>query len=56
VNTILAERVMEWTRQWKAQGMQEGIEKGLVEGRKSGEAALLRKMLELKCESCCLGS
>jgi hypothetical protein len=56
VNTMLAERVMEWTRQWKAQGMQEGIEKGiekgreegLVEGRKSGEAALLRKMLELK--------
>jgi hypothetical protein len=60
VNTMLAERVMEWTRQWKAQGMQEGlergreegiekgIEKGREEGWKSGETALLRKMLELK--------
>jgi predicted transposase YdaD len=48
VNTMLAERVMEWTRQWKAEGLQEGIEKGREEGRKSGETALLRKMLELK--------
>jgi hypothetical protein len=36
VNTMLAERVMEWTRQWKAQGMQEGLEKGREEGLEKG--------------------
>jgi flagellar biosynthesis/type III secretory pathway protein FliH len=41
---MLAERMMEWTRQWKAQGMQEGIEKG----HKSGETTMFIKMLELK--------
>jgi hypothetical protein len=44
VNTMLAERVKEWTQQWKAQGKQEGLE----EGRKKGETAMLCKMLELK--------
>jgi hypothetical protein len=60
VNTMLAERVKEWTRQWKAQGMEEGLEKGLKkglekgreegreEGRKTGETNMLCKMLELK--------
>jgi hypothetical protein len=52
VNTMLAERVKEWTQQWKAQGIQEGIAKGREEGRKegqkSGETTMLVKMLELK--------
>jgi flagellar biosynthesis/type III secretory pathway protein FliH len=52
VNTMLAERVKEWTQQWKAEGMQEGLEKGIEkgreEGRKTGEATMLCKMLELK--------
>jgi hypothetical protein len=44
VNTMLAERVKEWTRQWKEQGVQEGIEQGIEKGR----VEVLTKMLELK--------
>jgi flagellar biosynthesis/type III secretory pathway protein FliH len=56
VNTMLAERVKEWTQQWKAEGMKEGFKEGIEkgreegreEGRRTGETILLTKMLELK--------
>jgi len=36
VNTMLAERVMEWTREWKKEGVQEGLQKGRQEGLQKG--------------------
>jgi hypothetical protein len=44
VQSMLAERVIEWTEEWKRQG----IEKGRQEGRQEGEAALLLRLLELR--------
>jgi len=38
VSAMLAERVVEWTRQWR--------EEGHKEGRHEGEALLLRRLLE----------
>ncbi|MEW6753029.1 MAG: Rpn family recombination-promoting nuclease/putative transposase [Candidatus Latescibacterota bacterium] len=46
VKTMLAERVIEWTREWKEQGLaegrqegrQEGLAEGLAEGRQEGLA------------------
>lgn len=40
VQSMLAERVTEWTEEWKRQGRQEG--------RQEGEAALLLRLLELR--------
>lgn len=40
VRSMLAERVVEWTRDWKQQGIEEG--------RQEGEAALLMRLLELR--------
>jgi hypothetical protein len=44
VQSMLAERVTEWTEEWKRQGRQEGR----LEGRQEGEAALLLRLLELR--------
>jgi len=52
VNSMLAERVIEWTEEWEQQGMQKGIElgreKGREEGRQEGEASLLFRLMELR--------
>jgi hypothetical protein len=44
VQSMLAERVTEWTEEWKQQGRKEGI----AEGRQAGEAAMLIRLLELR--------
>jgi len=56
VNTMLAERVKQWTEEWKAEGLQAGLQQGLEqglqegrqEGRQEGEAALLLRLLTRK--------
>jgi predicted transposase/invertase (TIGR01784 family) len=56
VQSMLAERVIEWTEEWKRQGLQEGLEEGLQqglevgrqEGRREGEATLLLRLLTLR--------
>lgn len=60
VRTMLADRVVEWTRDWKQQGIEEGRREGLAqgliegqregrrEGRREGEAHLLIQLLERK--------
>ena len=52
VQSMLAERVIEWTEEWKRQGVekgrQEGLKEGLKEGLQKGEATLLLRMLELR--------
>ena len=52
VQSMLAERVIEWTEEWKRQGAekgrQEGRQEGLEEGLQKGEATLLSRMLELR--------
>lgn len=48
VNAMLAERVLEWTKQWKAEGLEEGRKEGRKEGLKEGEALLLLRQLENK--------
>ncbi len=49
VQSMLAERVKEWTTTWKQQGIeegiQEGIQKGRLEGRLEGEAELLLRQM-----------
>jgi len=37
VDTMLAERVKEWTREWEQKGLEKGIEKGLEKGLEKGE-------------------
>jgi len=52
IQSMLAERVIEWTEEWKRQGIeegrQEGLQEGRQEGRQEGEAALLLRQLELR--------
>ncbi len=61
MDTMLAERVKEWTREWENKGLQKGLEEGRQkglqegrqkglqegrqEGRQEGEALLLRRLL-----------
>jgi predicted transposase YdaD len=49
LNTMLAERVIEWTEEWKQQGLQQGLlqgrQEGRQEGRQQGETALLERLL-----------
>ncbi|MDF9392792.1 MULTISPECIES: Rpn family recombination-promoting nuclease/putative transposase [Methylococcus] len=49
IDTMLAERVVEWTEKWKREGLQqgrqEGRQEGIQEGRTQGEIALLRRQL-----------
>ena len=50
VQTMLRERVIEWTKQWKQEGLEEGLQRGLQqgiqqgrrEGLEGGRRALLR--------------
>lgn len=42
VQSMLAQRVTEWTEEWQRQGM----EKGLEQGRQEGEAVILLRLLE----------
>jgi predicted transposase YdaD len=46
VNTMLAERVMKWTREWKEEGRQEGLQKGLQKGLRKGRQEGLQKGVE----------
>jgi len=54
--TMLRQRVLEWTREWKEAGLQEGLEKGLQEGRvkgldqgrREGRREVLLRLLEHK--------
>ena len=48
VQSMLAERVIEWTEEWKRQGAEKGRQEGLEEGLQKGEATLLSRMLELR--------
>ena len=44
VNSMLAERVIEWTEEWEQQGMKKGFEKGI----QKGEARLLLRLMEMR--------
>lgn len=50
VQSMLAERVKEWTREWKQQGIEEGRlegrQEGRLEGQVEGEAKMLLRQLE----------
>jgi hypothetical protein len=46
VDTMLAERVMKWTREWKEEGRQEGLQKGLQKGLRKGRQEGLQKGVE----------
>jgi len=52
MQTMLAERVKQWTEEWKQQGLAEGEAKGLakgrVEGKAEGKADSLSKLIQLK--------
>ena len=48
VQSMLAERVIEWTEEWKREGMEKGRLEGRQEGRQEGEASLLLRQLELR--------
>jgi len=52
VNTMLAERVKQWTEEWKAVGMQvgrqHGLQQGIEQGLQKGEAAMLLRLLTRK--------
>jgi flagellar biosynthesis/type III secretory pathway protein FliH len=45
VQSMLAERVKQWTEEWKQQGLQQGLEQGLERGISQGEAQILRRQL-----------
>lgn len=45
IETMLAERVTEWTREWKRQGLAEGRKEGRLEGRLEGERATVQRQL-----------
>ena len=48
VQSMLAERVIEWTEEWKRQGAEKGRQEGMEEGLQKGEASLLLRQLELR--------
>lgn len=43
--TMLAERVTEWTREWKREGLAQGRKEGRLEGRLEGERATVQRLL-----------
>ncbi len=53
IDTMLAERVEEWTEQWKQDGLQQGLQQGIqqgkiegkLEGKLEGEASLIERQL-----------
>lgn len=52
VETMLAERVKDWTRQWHQEGLEQGRTEGRMEGELSGELkgerGILCRLIELK--------
>jgi hypothetical protein len=46
--TMLRQRVLEWTREWKEAGLQEGLQEGRAKGLRDGERRLLLRQLERK--------
>lgn len=48
VQTMLAERVKQWTQEWRQEGLVEGIEKGMEKGRQTEAAKLFLVLLESK--------
>jgi putative YhgA-like transposase len=46
VQTMLAERVKEWTREWKEEGRQEGRQEGLRKGARAFQDFLLSEMVD----------
>ncbi len=46
VQTMLAERVIEWTQQWKEEGLREGRREGLQEGLQEGRQQGLQQGLQ----------
>jgi flagellar biosynthesis/type III secretory pathway protein FliH len=60
VQSMLAERVIEWTEQWKAEGLRQGREQGLQEGWQQGlqqglaaERALLLRQTQRRFGEAC---
>src|SRR5207249_6636008 len=56
VQTMLAERVIEWTQQWKEEGLREGRQEGRREGLQEGLAAerlLLLRQARRRCGEAC---
>jgi hypothetical protein len=53
VQSMLAERVIEWTEEWKRQGLEQGRQEGLRQGwqerRQESEATMLLRLLERRC-------
>jgi predicted transposase/invertase (TIGR01784 family) len=47
VKTMLAERVMEWTREWEQEGFQKGHERGLLEGHEKGREEALSRVRDV---------
>ncbi len=52
VQTMLAERVIEWTQQWKEEGLREGRQEGRQEGLAAERALLLRQARRRFGEAC----
>jgi hypothetical protein len=60
VNTMLAERVIEWTEQWKQEGLEQGLRQGLEQGRAQGleqgladERRLLVRLARRRFDTAC---
>jgi len=45
IESMLAERVGEWTKTWKEQGIEEGRKEGHKEGLRGGEIVILERLL-----------
>ena len=43
--SMLAERVTEWTKEWKRQGLERGLEQGLEQGRLEGRRQTVQRLL-----------
>jgi hypothetical protein len=52
VQSMLAERVVEWTQQWKEEGLQQGRQEGLQQGLAAERALLLRQVRRRFGEAC----
>jgi flagellar biosynthesis/type III secretory pathway protein FliH len=36
IQSMLADRILEWTQEWKQEGLEEGLQKGMEKGRQEG--------------------
>lgn len=45
--TMLAERVKQWTEEWKQAGLEKGLQKGRQEGRQETQRAIARALLDV---------